>query len=193
MAKQELTRKDLILRTSLRLFVESDLQASSMSEIAKAAGIPVGSIYTYFAGKDALIAEVYLDGRRRLRAAISEQLRGKTSARETLMTVWTFLCSYHIENKDDFIFAERFQASPYFTDDIRAQNETLWADLAMIFEQAKRDRIIKDVPLDLFLPMLHGALSALIRNDIHGTRKLTEPDIELAVTTLWAAIACPQS
>lgn len=79
------------------------------------------------------------------------------------------------------------------TTPIRAQNETLWADLAMIFEQSKRDRIIKDVPLDLFLPMLHGVLSALIRDHFHGTCKLTETDIELAVTTLWDAISRPQS
>ena len=193
MVRAKQSRRDLILETSLRLFAAGDLQAVSMAEIAEAARIPVGSIYTYFKGKDALIHAVYLDARQRLQQAILGTMPDGRDPKAAFTSVWTFLCRYHIDHPDDFLFAERFHASPYFTDAIRAADESLWRDLATLFATAQKDGILKPVPLDLFLPMLNGSLSAVIRNHIQGTRPVDDSDIAVVVALSWDAIAARES
>ncbi len=48
-----------VLETTLSLIIEKELQATSMSLIAKKSGISTGSIYHYFDSKETIINELY--------------------------------------------------------------------------------------------------------------------------------------
>ncbi|HSL32052.1 MAG TPA: TetR/AcrR family transcriptional regulator [Candidatus Limnocylindrales bacterium] len=48
-------RKGTILHAARRVFVEKGLHGATTHDIARAAGVPVGTIYTWFANKDELI------------------------------------------------------------------------------------------------------------------------------------------
>jgi AcrR family transcriptional regulator len=51
--------KDLLYQTALGLFREKGLESTTMREIAKAAGMSLGSTYHYFPSKEAIVAEYY--------------------------------------------------------------------------------------------------------------------------------------
>ncbi|MCL6458999.1 MAG: TetR/AcrR family transcriptional regulator, partial [Gorillibacterium sp.] len=51
--------QQVVLDTTLRLIMEKDLQATSMSLISKEAGVSTGSIYYYFKSKEDIINELY--------------------------------------------------------------------------------------------------------------------------------------
>lgn len=55
-------RKALILDAALHLFAEKGFASTSISMIAKQAGISKGLIYNYFASKEALIKTIIIDG-----------------------------------------------------------------------------------------------------------------------------------
>lgn len=50
--------KEAIIKAALTEFMEKSYQDASMRVIAKSAGITVGNIYRYFAGKDALFNDI---------------------------------------------------------------------------------------------------------------------------------------
>lgn len=54
--KQE--RREQILNTALRLFAEGGYEATSISKIAKEAGVAKGLIYNYFESKEALMEQI---------------------------------------------------------------------------------------------------------------------------------------
>src|SRR5271169_4579763 len=58
--KAQLTRSH-ILSTALRVFRERGLEASTMRELASAAGASLGSAYYYFPSKEAIIQAYYDD------------------------------------------------------------------------------------------------------------------------------------
>jgi AcrR family transcriptional regulator len=58
--KAQLTRAH-ILSTALRVFRERGLEASTMRELASAAGVSLGSAYYYFPSKEAIIQAYYDD------------------------------------------------------------------------------------------------------------------------------------
>ncbi len=55
-------KRRAILATAKRLFAERGFHATSVADLARAVGLPVGSIYTYFSGKDALLSAVLEEG-----------------------------------------------------------------------------------------------------------------------------------
>ena len=56
--KDPQVRKNEIVETAMTIFEEKGIQKTSMSEIAKRAGVAKGLLYYYFASKDALVSEV---------------------------------------------------------------------------------------------------------------------------------------
>ena len=69
-------KRHLIMEESKRLFAEKGFAATSVADIARVAGLPVGSIYTYFENKEevikAIVEEGWVDLRDRLAAALGE-------------------------------------------------------------------------------------------------------------------------
>jgi TetR/AcrR family transcriptional regulator, cholesterol catabolism regulator len=67
-----LSRSSFIVTVAARLLRESSYDATSLRDIAKAAGIPVGSLYYHFQTKEDLFAAVYAEGIRRLTTAVQQ-------------------------------------------------------------------------------------------------------------------------
>src|SRR5258706_3253436 len=59
-----------ILDAALRAFADRGFHGTIVPEVAEAAGVGTGSLYRYFANKEALVNEVYRDAKLRLRASL---------------------------------------------------------------------------------------------------------------------------
>ncbi|MBL8968279.1 MAG: helix-turn-helix transcriptional regulator, partial [Spirochaetaceae bacterium] len=59
--KDEAKRR-AILAAAKRLFAERGFHGTSVADLARGTGLPVGSIYTYFENKEALMASVLEEG-----------------------------------------------------------------------------------------------------------------------------------
>ena len=59
-------KKELIIDTALELFAENGYHATSISSIAKDAGISKGLMYNYFESKELLLNEIILSGLKEL-------------------------------------------------------------------------------------------------------------------------------
>lgn len=60
--KKDDDKRILILNKAKQLFAEKGYETTSMSSLAIAAGLPVGSVYTYFDSKDDLLSSIIEDG-----------------------------------------------------------------------------------------------------------------------------------
>src|SRR3954468_19960819 len=69
-------RRAEIVAEAERLFSERGYEKTRMSDLAENVGITKGLLYWYFESKEALIAEIMVDLRRRLREAQRHALAG---------------------------------------------------------------------------------------------------------------------
>lgn len=65
-------KRNTIIEVSKRLFAESGFAATSVADIARAADLPVGSIYTYFSSKEELIHSIVDEGWADFRGRLQE-------------------------------------------------------------------------------------------------------------------------
>lgn len=95
------SRSTYILAIAARLLRERSFDATSLRDIAKAAHIPLGSLYYHFQTKEELFAAVYEEGIRRITRAVQEAIA-------TCNTPWERLemaCVTHLQHLcggDDF-------------------------------------------------------------------------------------------
>jgi len=82
-AKSEQTRQ-LLADTALRMFRDIGFEKTTMRAIAAGAGVSVGNAYYYFASKDDLVHELYIQVQAEHAARASQALDGTASLAERL-------------------------------------------------------------------------------------------------------------
>jgi AcrR family transcriptional regulator len=82
--KRDTTRRKLLER-ALKLFQQRGVEATTMRDIAKAAGMSLGAAYYYFPSKEALVFAYYEDNQAELEALLE---RATGTVRERLGTVF---------------------------------------------------------------------------------------------------------
>lgn len=181
-------KREAILEATLELLVERDLQSTSMALIAGRAGVGMGTIYNYFESKEALIRELFRKLTLSLLEAMFAAYPEEASIKERFFHIWRVKCEYFIERPKEFIFTERFANSPYITPNVMREVQSASAKLDALFDDARAQGIVKDLPRAFFIPIVNGALGALIRNHIVGAIVLDEEAINVAVEACWDAI-----
>jgi AcrR family transcriptional regulator len=89
--------RDAILIAARRVFVEKGLRHATTHDVARAAGVPVGSIYTYFANKDELIWASILAANKEETEAVLGDVRASGSTRERMSRALAGWYRYTIE------------------------------------------------------------------------------------------------
>lgn len=74
--------REQILSAAWQCFLERGFKASTMQEIAKRAGMSVGNLYNYFAGKDAIIDEMAKREVERVSQEVNDIFNGSVSLQE---------------------------------------------------------------------------------------------------------------
>ncbi|MEI6873977.1 MAG: TetR/AcrR family transcriptional regulator [Spirochaetota bacterium] len=78
------SKRAAILAAAGRLFAERGFHGTSVADMAKETDLPVGSLYTYFENKEAVLSAVIEEGWSDFLATMKETLEGATEPRERL-------------------------------------------------------------------------------------------------------------
>ena len=67
-------KRRIILDAALRVFAAKGYHGTAVPDVADAAGVGTGTLYRYFANKQALVNVVYRDAKIRLRTAVLDDV-----------------------------------------------------------------------------------------------------------------------
>ena len=94
------THQEKIAAAASTLFMQKGITATSMDDIAKAAGYSKATLYVYFKNKEEIIGILVLDSMRKLYDSISSALVQK----ETTKTKYDFICRGLVQYQEAFPF-----------------------------------------------------------------------------------------
>lgn len=157
-----------------------------MSEIAKAAGTGMGTIYNYFPNKEALINAIYLRIREREEALFLEVDTDKPikSQFENYLTV---LIEFFIEHPSYFQFMEHLHASPIITKENKAREGKSEEMVALLLKKGQKEKIIKNVGIDELMMFIGGTISAYLR--WYFTKQKAKPSsLKNQIQMVWDGI-----
>lgn len=95
-------KRETIVSTAERLFLERDFDSTSMDDISRESGFTKRTIYQYFTSKEDLFYAVALKGTRQFISVCEEAYKNGGNALEKLRLLNKAYCQYYINNPQMF-------------------------------------------------------------------------------------------
>ncbi len=181
-------KKDAVIQATVKLVNEIGFVASSVSKIAKEAGVSPATIYVYYKNKEDLLVSTYINIKQMIGQKTCQDIDQSQPLRDILKNVWQSMFKFVDKYPDYFHFTEQFANSPYADLVNKEEIEKAFAPIYSIVQKGIEQKIIKDVSMDIlsafmFFPIITLANKRLCQSFTQG-----EKDIETAFTLAWDAI-----
>lgn len=180
------SRSEAVLAAALQLFTEHGYEATSVPQIATAAGVGVGTIYRYFPAKEILVNELFRTWKGRLLGALKQAISAGGDARATFDRIWQSLVQFQADHPAAFQFLEMHYHGGYLDDASQALvaevNELLAGYVA-----AGAGRL-KPLPAPVLTAIVFGAFVGLVKAAAAGEVLLDAATMAAAGACCWAAI-----
>jgi len=199
MTIEETDKCRAVAKAALELIAKQGFHGTPISQIAKQAGVGVGSIYRYFADKDELIHAIHARVEDRLHEVLIESLGDSLPARERFLELVKLLVNYFVSNPIEFNFLEQYYNSPYGIEKMREkflenpddpniclndERDQPFFDLLA----TERGKLIKNLPVPMIHSLSFGPMIFLVRDILNGFIELTDELLEQFAEGCWDAI-----
>lgn len=150
-------KREAILNAAIELLVEKGIHNTPMSEIAKAAGTGIGTIYNYFPNKEVLINEIYVKIRKQEETLFLE-LKTDLPIKTQFDIYLTAIIEFFINHPSYYNIIQQLEASPIITHENKEMGRKPIEMMAKLVQIAQQNRIVKNVDIDEILIFISGAI-----------------------------------
>jgi AcrR family transcriptional regulator len=182
-------KKLAIYAAALELIAENGFHSSPMSVLAKRANVAAGTIYTYFEGKDQLIASLYWVLREKLIQHLEIDLENtQVPYRERFRRFYYSFFEYLMANPKEFMFFEQFASSPFLH---RIDKEELQKLNQPIIDFVRKGVVtmqLKDVPTRLLWNIVQAQVQTLVRLQLNGEMVIDSENLKGGFEICWEGV-----
>lgn len=181
----------VLLDAALAVFTEHTYGGAAVAEVAKRAGMSVGTLYRYFPSKEALGNAVF----RQWKGSLAERILGigeHEPARAVFERLFRVFLEFAEESPDAFAFLELQQHEGYLDEESAALSDRVAAAGEELILRGQRAGEIRPGAPAMLLALVYGALVGLIRARREGL-KLGPEELAAAEQAAWALLAKPES
>lgn len=157
-------KKELIFKSALKLFTTYGFHGTPTSRIAREAGVATGTLFHYFATKQDLIDELYLECKSALIKTVVDIAQDKDDTETWLRMAFTNSVKWAIKNREKYLFFEQFYNSPNISSMTREEGNNRARVLFELIEFARKKGILKNIEFQLLLDLSYSILNAVTKH-----------------------------
>ena len=177
-----------LFEATVKLVNETGFASSSVSKIAREAGVSPATIYVYHKNKEDLLVSTYIEIKLNLSTALLRDFNDRLPIRDILRNVWFNMFEYISNNLEYYKFAEQFSNSPYSSLVNKQEVEQYFDPLINVLQSGIEQKIIKNVSLDILTAFMFYPITILANPSLCQDFELNAENIETAFTLAWDAI-----
>ena len=177
-----------LFEATVKLVNEIGFASSSVSKIAKEAGVSPATIYVYYNNKEDLLVSTYIEIKLDLSKALLRDFNDKLPIRDILRNVWFNMFEYISKNLEYYKFVEQFSNSPYRSLVNKQEVEQYFVPMIRVLQIGIERKIIKNVNFDILTAFMYHPITVLANPSLCQDFELNEENIEIAFTLAWDAI-----
>ena len=182
----EMDKKEMIIRTAIKLFVKQGFENTPTSQISKESGVATGTLFHHFKTKEDLINAAYLFVKKLAMDWYSPP-DSKLSIKEQIRLTWRAGIEFGFKHRDEMEFLNKFSNSAYITKLSREEGQSIMEPLAVIFEQGIKKGVLKRLDKMVIVYTYYGIFQAFL-NSIIAVNRLDDRIISEGFTVLWDAL-----
>jgi TetR/AcrR family transcriptional regulator, repressor of fatR-cypB operon len=185
-------KKECILSAALELFAEKGFHGTAVPEIAHKAGVAAGTIYRYFASKEAIVNAVYQRQKSQLLATVMADFPYDGPPRSQVHHFISSVFAFARKHPLAFKFLELHHHAPYLDDKSREVEASVVAMANGFIEQNVHAKVLRKAPDGVLAGLVWGALVGLVRAGWEGRCLEITPKTEAAFEeAIWDAVRRP--
>ncbi len=177
-----------LFEATVKLVNEIGFASSSVSKIAREAGVSPATIYVYYKNKEDLLVSTYIGIKLDLSKALLRNFDDKLPIRDILRNVWFNMFEYISNNLEYYKFVEQFSNSPYSSLVNKQEVEQYFVPLIKVLQTGIELKIIKNVNFDILTAFMYHPITVLANPGLCQDFELNDENIETAFTLAWDAI-----
>ncbi len=179
-------KKGAILNAALTLITQYGLHGVSMKMIAEEADIAAGTIYVHFKNKEVMLASLFSNITNEINHLVEELYRPDEPFKDNFIRIWSEVLKAYIEDQraPDFINQYAYSAS-----DNSKDKEQLLTPVYDLLENARKDGIVKQLPLTGLIALIHGPIISLVRMARNTDLLTKDIDVTMYAEACWNAIS----
>jgi len=176
-----------ILEAAVKVFAEQGFFQSTVSQIAKEAGVADGTIYLYFKNKDDILVQFFSYKTKQVFARFREEVDKADNTIDKLRNlIRRHLEEFQCDRNMAVVYqAETHQSSRLVEKQIKEMSKMYFDIVSEIVEQGQEEGVIKkDLYLSLVKRFILGAVDEVISTWLHSSSKydlvsMADPLVEL--------------
>jgi AcrR family transcriptional regulator len=178
-------KRAAILDAALELFVERGFYGTAVPAVAERAGVGAGTIYRYFANKEALVNELYREWKQAISTFVLRDFPSNAAPRQQFAHAWKQLCLFVEAHPRVYAFLELHHHAPYLDEESRAVEQRIFDFASAVLTAAQAKGLVRAGPPAMLLALLHGAFIGLVRFRREGRFDWTPEALAAAEQACW--------
>ncbi|WP_459212566.1 TetR/AcrR family transcriptional regulator [Aquimarina rhabdastrellae] len=179
-----MSKKSIVLQTTLELVTAQGVAATSLSQIIKESGVANGTVYHHFKNKDEIIAELYLMLAQDFGTVIMKNTP-QANIKKQFPIMWKNMFYYFINNPLAFVFYEQIAKSCDIPQDLKDEAKKYILDIDNFFREAIKEKIFKPYTVSLMEELFFGSVVTMVKLYNANNSKVLERHINQAVEISW--------
>jgi AcrR family transcriptional regulator len=179
-------RRNAILAATTKLIAEQGLGAAT-AEIAKQAGVPHGSVFTYFASKVELLNVLYLEVTKELTDAVLADMPAGNDTRARFHHLWVNWTQWGVANPSKRRVQAQLRVSEQVTPQSR-ESAYVYADpVFQLIRRASATGVLRNAPLQ-YVAELVDAMATTTMDHMIRTPAVADQLCEAGLAAAWRAL-----
>lgn len=172
------------IRRALRsLVAEHGFHGTSMSDVAKRAGVATGTAYVHYPSKEELVYATYLEVKADLATAITAGVNGDAGPAEQWRQLMRTVYRHLADEPERARFLSQLEESPYQTE-ARCRLEEAGDPLSGLASEPRMARLLVKLPPEVLYALSFGVLVKLVAAEV----ALSPAQVDRLIAATWRAI-----
>lgn len=143
----------------VRLTLEEGFHGTSVSKIAKMAGVSPATVYIYFENKEIMLHDIYSEYSEDIYDYLLDSINRDMQGRQQIEILIQSYYNYILENKEIFSFVEQFSNCPCLADSCSGKKGI--CNIYDLMTEMKRNNVIKNYNEDNLLAIIFSPVKAI--------------------------------
>lgn len=172
------------IRRALRdLVAAQGFHGTSMSAVAKAAGVATGTAYVHYESKEELVIATYLEIKQQLGDDVVARVDEDASPRERYGQLWQAIYDHLLREPERARFLTQMEESPFYE---RAHAQLLTSGDKLVEAATREDflELLTPLPMEVVYLLTMGVAVRLVAAGV----KLSDAELETLIEATWRAV-----
>ena len=166
MRRKDDEKEKNIKEAVIKLILEQGFHGTSISKIAKEAGVSPATVYIYYENKEVMLRDIYLEYSDEMLDYLLSKLYKEMDGHELIEMLTRSYYTYIQEHGEIFHFVDQFSSCPSLSNQCSEQRNI--NNLNLLLEEMKRKRVIKNFRNDNLMAIIFYPIKSIAIKNCTG-------------------------